>query len=147
MNLIYHYGLWHLQALECMGQHAGSMSCLVGGNLLLCTPSGLIFSHLFILTSFQTALSQHCTKVAYHRSWLTNNPLVPVTLRSLAANLCHGRTRNNWATPHDCPQCSKLYNLSHIIRSALSTCVYGVDLFPWFSYLTGILTILLFLFS
>lgn len=111
------------------------MSCLVGGNLSFCICSWLDFPHFLYNNCFQTAYSQHCTKVAYHRSWFTNNPLVPVTLRSFAANLCDGRTRSNWATPHDCPQCSKLYNISHIIRSVLS--VFFIMFLDFFS---GLLT-------
>lgn len=80
---------------------------------------------------------QHCTKVAYHCPWCTNNTLVPITLRSLSANLCHGRTRNYWPTPHDCTQCSELYDISNIVKLVSIFSLVFVSLVCFFGFLTS----------
>jgi hypothetical protein len=114
---------------------AGLMYCSMGGNLLIlinniCIWTGLHSSKIFLTMQIwgfylinlfflfaQTALIYSTVqKVAYHCPWCTNNALVPITLRSLSANLCHGRTRNYWPTPHDCAQCSELYDTSNIVK-------------------------------
>jgi hypothetical protein len=135
---------------------AGLMYCSMGGNLLIlinniCIWTGLhpskifftmqkcgfyLFNVFFFFGSTCFDL-QHCTKVAYHCPWCTNNALVPITLRSLSANLCHGRTRNYWPAPHDCAQCSELYDISNIVKLVSIFLLVFVSLICFFGFLTS----------
>jgi hypothetical protein len=76
---------------------------------------------------------QYCTKVAYNCPWCAYHPLVPITLCSVSATLCGGRTRNYWPAPDGCPQCSELHCLFNFVRWFLSSHVFLSDLFSSFS--------------
>lgn len=101
-----------------------------GTHFSLLTRFSLFFiqklSLLFLSVDLSLIITnpQYCPKVAYHCSWFTDNPLVPVTLRSLSANLCHGRTRNYWQASLDCPQCSELYNIFNTVRLVIGSSLF-----------------------
>lgn len=73
---------------------------------------------------------QYCTTVAYHCPWFAYNALVSVTLCSLPAHLCHGRTRNYWQTALDCPQCTELHHLFNIVRLVFYFLLISIHLAP-----------------
>lgn len=105
---------WHAGLMYCSmeGNHSSSTCPLLSVFLLI---NALCCSHQLICHSI-IPNPQYCTKVAYHCPWFTYNPLVSVTLCSLTANICHGRTRNHWQDALDCSHCSELYNLFKIVR-------------------------------
>nr|APA20277.1 protein arginine methyltransferase 4A [Populus tomentosa] len=58
---------------------------------------------------------RYCTKVAYNCPWCAYHPLVPITLCSVSATLCDGRTRNYRPAPDGCPQCSELHSIFNFV--------------------------------
>lgn len=145
MKLIFLWNSWLLWGPECMDWLVGLMCCLMEGNLW---PDRLYFFFLFehlqqvcilhlclmnLLGLHVNCLGlQYCTKVAYNCPWCSYNPLVSITLCSVSATLCHGRTRNYWQASHGCPQCSKLYHIFNTVRLFFFSFPFSFFLSCWF---------------